>query len=732
MLGRVASSRDSASTRPTWRFSRRIEPSPRHPNLQGGGDGKQTRRNTFKRTKNPTVSAGFFVQSTACRETASVNDTITLPENPPPLFSQGDVDDLAPEIGRYLDGEFSDWGSEIDSYEFWHRSETGYVLPLDFQGIESVEEFRADPTRLVTVPTDDLVLWPPLGHQGAACHLFYDWRPGKLAYLQETAVDWDRHGCAVVWWFWPDKDPPTIGVTARKWEWDLAYDWLAKNNPTRLNEMVETAKRKAADRGKFLPDLEGEPFGNAKWEATGGEGDGPTPRTMPDVLSDLESRFHGWPRSCGGSLFVPDGQGGTISFTKPAELFGFIQRYHRVQWRSGAGMIGREEFVSGVIQTVQRHKAIETVPHEPPVPDHFYLCEMPQPGDGRALSQFVDFFLPETPLDRELVTAAVCTPFWGGAPGARPLFMATADGRGYGKTVFIRFAADLYQGCVDVSDGEDIEGVKKRLLSNEAECKRIVTYDNIKSLVFSWSGLEGLLTSPVVSGWRLYHGEGQRPNLFTWFCSLNGPNLSADLAARTVEIQFRKPEYRPGWTEEVHRFIQANRQAVYADIVAFLRRPADPIIECGRWAAWEQAVLARVDHPLECYRLICSRRNAIDTETEEVVSIEDHFAAKLGSLGYLPNRCDAFLPTSVVARWYNEATGEKRKTVGVTMTLKRYAREGKLFRLVYARAGPDGERGWRWVGEHCDSEELTDYGVRKQIAKQIEDRKSRPDSEPAF
>ena len=31
-----------------------------------------------------------------------------------------------------------------------------------------------------------------------------------------------------------------------------------------------------------------------------------------------------------------------------------------------------------------------------------------------------------------------------------------------------------------------------------------------------------MVTSPIISGRQLYVGEGQRPNLLTWFITLNG------------------------------------------------------------------------------------------------------------------------------------------------------------------------------------------------------------------
>ncbi len=96
-------------------------------------------------------------------------------------------------------------------------------------------------------------------------------------------------------------------------------------------------------------------------------------------------------------------------------------------------------------------------------------------------------------------------------------------------------------GHVDVRPGEDIDRLMTRLLSPAALDRRVVLLDNVKTLKFSWADLEALITSDIISGRRLYAGEGRRPNSLLWCITLNRAGLSKDLAQRVVIIRLRRP-----------------------------------------------------------------------------------------------------------------------------------------------------------------------------------------------
>ena len=125
--------------------------------------------------------------------------------------------------------------------------------------------------------------------------------------------------------------------------------------------------------------------------------------------------------------------------------------------------------------------------------------------------------------------------------------------------------------------------------------------------------------------------------------------------------------------------------------------------------------------------LIQARRAEVDAEEEEGHIIETFFASKLRWLDYDPDTVDVFLPNEIVVRWYNQAVGENHKTTGVTRALRQLRDEGRIHHLVYDRVGKQGERGFRWVGEHSDSVAPTRFDLRHRLQEKRSEQQ--PESE---
>src|SRR5205823_14432796 len=98
-----------------------------------------------------------------------------------------------------------------------------------------------------------------------------------------------------------------------------------------------------------------------------------------------------------------------------------------------------------------------------------------------------------------------------------------------------------------------------RLLSPDTLTKRVALHDNVKTLRFSWSDLEALVTGPQINGYQLYVGDASRPNTLIWFITMNGASMSKDMAQRCVPIKLARPKYSGQWEEETIRFIDENR-----------------------------------------------------------------------------------------------------------------------------------------------------------------------------
>ncbi len=345
---------------------------------------------------------------------------------------------------------------------------------------------------------------------------------------------------------------------------------------------------------------------------TKAEGDAPAETfalSMRQILDRLKKQTGGWPRRVNSMLFIDDPDHGLCVLEKQAALFGWLHSaVGAVQWSRGSDCVTRDDFFAELRRVAQPYRAIEQFPHFPPLDQHYYGCGEIRPGDGNALRELIGRFTPATDVDADLIEAAFVTPGWGGPPGARPGFAITSDhGRGSGKTALLKSIGRLWGGCFDLSLADDENKVKSRLLTPAAATTRIIGLDNIKSNHASCASAEALITCSEISGHRLFHGEGKRPNTLTWLLTVNGPSMGRDLAQRCVFIKLGKPAHCPTWEEETIGYINENRDRLFSDVAAFYVRPAVVLETCSRWGAWERSVLARLAEPSEAAALILAR-----------------------------------------------------------------------------------------------------------------------------
>lgn len=446
---------------------------------------------------------------------------------------------------------------------------------------------------------------------------------------------------------------------------------------------------------------------------------------LPETITTLQQATQNWPRSVAGTLFIDDSVDGIHYFDRrgAAGLMGWMRSQFDVQWEGGPGRPTQAEFFAEVERTAPRYGAIELLPHEPLIDDIYYRGTAPAAGNGKYLRQLLDRFNPETTVDRDLIQAAFMTPLWGGPAGRRPVFVITADaGRGAGKSTIPELISHLCGGHIDVSAGDNIEAIKTRMLTNSARTKRLAIIDNVKSMRFSWAEFEAAVTSPVISGRQLYVGEGQRPNLLTWFVTLNGIAMATDLAQRSVIIKIKRASYSGTWLEDTYDFVNKYREQIIADIIGALRAEPFPLDRYTRWGSWEAGVLARLPEPGEAQRLILERQDAANVELDEAEIIEEYFAGELSRLNYNPREVQVRIPVAVVAEWFKRATGDAR--IGVTTASKRLRQmiaEEQIVRLDADLSRTYG-RSFVWTGVDADpfggivndlSSRMSIYGLSK-------------------
>lgn len=448
------------------------------------------------------------------------------------------------------------------------------------------------------------------------------------------------------------------------------------------------------------------------------------PKPILSIVEEIHDHVGDWPCRVDNSLFVAEDQA-VRWLDNASSLFAWLQQQCGVVlWRQKTGCVAKQELFQHLKGTATHYAAVEALPHEPPIPGHFYLDQEAAGGDGTTFELLLDRFSPETPADRELIRAMFATVFWGGKPGSRPAFVVTSDiGRGAGKSKLTDMLAHLAGGLIELSQNEDAKAMRERLLSPGGMSKRIVRLDNVKTHRLSWADFESLITSAQISGRRMYQGEGSRPNTLTFTLTLNGPSLSTDMAQRCILIKLCRPEYVGDWESETMAFIDANRAAIIGDILAFLRQPAGQILNRMRWASWEREVLSRLDDPQTVQQIIIERAQAADTDADEIGLFEEYLESQLERLGYTAETDKVHIPPDYMQRWWNEVMNENRTTVTVSKIIGQLVDEGGTRRIGKNPSRKFG-RGFLWNPE-ASSNAHYDISSRVEIMQNGPDRGSK-------
>jgi hypothetical protein len=443
-----------------------------------------------------------------------------------------------------------------------------------------------------------------------------------------------------------------------------------------------------------------------------------------------------WPKRVGNLLFARCGDK-PLWLERTDDLFAWISRYlsdqlalpgnrapNLLTWREGADMVSQGRFFAYLRQDTEEFEAIELSPHHPPMGRTYYLHPAVEGGDGKALRGLRERFCPATPIDGDLIEGYFLSLVWGGPSGQRPAWLITADdendpekGRGVGKTKFAELGASLVGGFISLSTNEDLGELKKRLLSPDALAFRVAILDNIKSLKFSWADLEGLITSEVISGRRLYHGEGRRPNTLTYVLTLNGASLSKDMAQRCVIVKLKRPKRDADWYETTLAYICEHRWAILGDIIARLKTDVPRMARHSRWGAWEDAVLARLPEPNDAQKVIEERQAEVDDDAGDAEIVRQAFVAELFAREHYPLYDKVRIPVSVAAAVLSRATRENWPTNKATTHLKTL----HIPELRYSRSGSNG-RNWVWTGEETIMTEPEDLKPRPEPKEEDESK----------
>lgn len=368
-------------------------------------------------------------------------------------------------------------------------------------------------------------------------------------------------------------------------------------------------------------------------------GAGKDAKRVPKTADMLVQPFidAGWPKSCGGMLFVPDGRVvdgrcGVRMMDGAVALFAWLHEQFVVHWLDGGGCVTKAEFYDLLVANCERVDSIAAAPHFPPVSGVWYSCGWPDVSQGRPEDfwAFVDNFAPATDLDRLLMAAAILTPFWGYPGGVRPMLVVTSTSQqNSGKSTFVDAVARLcgfgVQSKTAVTSNSDFERIGEKLASLSPlnpTSSRIIVVDNFRGACLSAADIESYVTSDILTCRRLYKGDVQIPNQFTWFVTGNAMAMSEDMASRSVEIALRQVEKSAQTAEWKERTDSWPVAPVIAGIGAILNSPPVPLSGGNRFPLWCREILGRVCPSAEVAEQVLGRiesgSKALSVESEDV------------------------------------------------------------------------------------------------------------------
>lgn len=436
------------------------------------------------------------------------------------------------------------------------------------------------------------------------------------------------------------------------------------------------------------------------------------PMDMSEISDLLSAITGGWPKRVGPMLFIEGRDGKPHWLDSPPKLFAWIDRQAKVNWTKGGAFITQERFYEDQRTHAEAFDAIETSPHFPPMPRTYYMHRaVGKPG--AKLDGLIDFFSPDSETDRELIKAFILTLFWGGFPGRRPAFLFTGpdtdpeNGRGVGKSTMPEIISQgLAGGFIGVSPSGDMELIKTRLLSPPAAFVRVARLDNVKTLRFSWADLEEVITNSIISGRRLYQGDGSRPNTLTWAITVNGESFSEDLAGRCVHVKIGRPTYLADWETRVRSYMEDNLAGLWGDIRHALETAKPGLKPSGRWAMWECDVLAATENPTATQWELIKRRESMNADRREAGDFRHYLVEQFAKLGHPDaDLAHLFVSSQIMGAWLSTSEQKKYATNQASSRVRGFG----ISEL--AKTDTMHRRGWTWQGSkyegNGDATEIT-------------------------
>lgn len=388
----------------------------------------------------------------------------------------------------------------------------------------------------------------------------------------------------------------------------------------------------------------------------------------------------------------------------PSHLVAILSEKADVEWlQNGAS---KSELFEGIKLRAKKIRAVETVPHFPPLHDVLYTHAPITPSTSTSeIDKVVSLCNPESDVDASLIRAATITTHWGGPPGTRPMTLITClTGIGSGKTstaTLIGSTGPNGEGTYTVRrlrDENDVGQVVKHLVTPSRHTIRTIILDNAKGVI-GGEAVESLNTARTLNGHLMYGGLGAVPNYYSVIVASNSTDVTPDIASRSVQIFIRPADYGPDYESQIANI---DRERLWAEIAGFFQRPVARLSEYTRFPVWCNEILGRMPNGNELVQLIKERSKALADNTEVAIEIRDRITLMLGQRGYDPTSSVVLMPSSSLAGILDGVDGVKQYTSRTVNTLLRgHLSNPKLIELEDNKN--TSARGFIWRGVATDS-----------------------------
>jgi hypothetical protein len=321
--------------------------------------------------------------------------------------------------------------------------------------------------------------------------------------------------------------------------------------------------------------------------------DGFVPKSLHDLLNVIKEESS--IIKIGGDIFGKR-ENKLVPIPKPHSVMTWFHGLNKPPYfKEKMGFVKEINLFEGIIHHLDDdYDILSEITVYPKNPRVYVNCEYIEPEENGALDELLKMFNPDTEHDAVILKSLFCTVAWSEGHGKKPFFLIKAKEVNTGKSTLLEKIAEFFLGGISLDTKADHGTRVKEILT--LKNNRIVYFDNVKTPNWSDPALESMITSPFIQAHRLYHGSVQIPNIYTYMATLNYPNMSEDLASRSVPIELKKPTQKKidDWEESLDKFLVENRTKLFADIGAIITGPRfDHSFTQTRFPLWEKTILKK-------------------------------------------------------------------------------------------------------------------------------------------